>query len=116
MNEFAEKVPNVMIPERGQFMLSWAFPHGILGDMLRVSVCYNKLWNLLIDKNRKKNLRLTIGMSTTALARPGRNEHVNTEIRPKICFILSRLRFHRRGHQEPVSQEQGDDGNALTAG
>ena len=33
MNEFAEKVPNVIIPERGQFMLSWAFPYGILGDM-----------------------------------------------------------------------------------
>ena len=33
-----------------------------------MTVCYNKLWKLLIDKNmKKKDLRLVTGMSTTAL-------------------------------------------------
>ena len=46
-----------------------------------MTVCYNKLWKLLIDKNmKKKDLRLATGISTTALAKLGKNEHVNTEI------------------------------------
>ena len=37
-----------------------------------MTVCYNKLWKLLIDKNmKKKDLRLATGMSTTALAKLG---------------------------------------------
>ena len=47
------------------------------------------MWKLLIDKNmKKKGLRLTTGMSTTALAKLGRNEYVNTEILTKICKVL----------------------------
>ena len=35
-----------------------------------MTICYNKLWKLLIDKNmKKKDLRLATGMSTTALAK-----------------------------------------------
>ena len=50
-----------------------------------MTVCYNKLWKLLIDKNmKKKDLRLATGMSTTALAKLGKNEHVSTEILTKI--------------------------------
>ena len=41
-----------------------------------MAVCYNKLWKLLIDKNmKKKDLRLATGISTTALAKLGKNEH-----------------------------------------
>ena len=41
-----------------------------------MTVCYNKLWKLLIDKNmKKKDLRLATGISTTALAKLGKNEH-----------------------------------------
>ena len=37
-----------------------------------MTVCYNKLWKLLIDKNmKKKDLRLATGISTTALAKLG---------------------------------------------
>ena len=51
--------------------------------------CYNKLWKLLIDKNmKKKDLRLATGMSTTALAKLGKNQHVSTEILMKICTVL----------------------------
>ena len=54
-----------------------------------MTVCYNKLWKLLIDKNmKKKDLRLATGISTTALAELGKNEYVNTEILTKICKAL----------------------------
>ena len=46
-----------------------------------MSVCYNKLWKLLIDKNMNKTeLRMASGITTTALAKLGKNENVNTEI------------------------------------
>ena len=55
-----------------------------------MKVCYNKLWKLLIDKNmKKKDLRLATGISTTALAKLGKNEHVSTEILTKICAALN---------------------------
>lgn len=54
-----------------------------------MDVCYKKLWKLLIDKNmKKKDLRLATGISTTALAKLGKNEHVSTEILSKICMAL----------------------------
>ena len=54
-----------------------------------MSVCYNKLWKLLIDKGmKKKDLRLATGGTTTALAKLGKNEHVSTEILTKICNAL----------------------------
>lgn len=49
------------------------------------------LRKLLIDKNaKKKDLRLSNGMSTNALTKPGRNEHISTEIFTKICEMLDR--------------------------
>ena len=54
-----------------------------------MAVSYKKLWKLLIDKNmKKKDLRTATGMTTTALAKLGKNEHVNTEILAKICKVL----------------------------
>ena len=54
-----------------------------------MSVCYNKLWKLLIHKGmKKKDLRLATGITTTALAKLGKNEHVSTEILTKICNAL----------------------------
>lgn len=54
-----------------------------------MTVCYNKLWKLLIDKGmKKKDLRLATGITTTALAKLGKNEHVSTEILTKICKVL----------------------------
>ena len=52
-------------------------------------VCYNKLWKRLIDKNMNKtDLRLATGITTTALAKLGRNEHISTEVLAKICKVL----------------------------
>ena len=52
-------------------------------------VCYKKLWKLLIDKNMNKTeLRMASGITTTALAKLGRDENVNTEVLAKICQTL----------------------------
>ena len=54
-----------------------------------MAVCYKKLWKLLIDKNMNKTeLRKATGITTTALAKLGRDENVNTEILVKICKTL----------------------------
>ena len=54
-----------------------------------MAVSYKKLWKHLIDKDmKKKDLRIATGMTTTALAKLGKNEHVNTEILAKICKVL----------------------------
>ena len=54
-----------------------------------MAVSYKKLWKLLIDKDmKKKDLRLATGITTTALAKLGKNENVNTEILVKICKVL----------------------------
>ena len=54
-----------------------------------MAVSYKKLWKLLIDKDmKKKDLRIATGITTTALAKLGKNEHVNTEILAKICKVL----------------------------
>ena len=54
-----------------------------------MEISYNKLWKLLIDKGmKKKDLRLATGMTTTALAKLGKNEHVRTETLTQICEAL----------------------------
>ena len=53
-------------------------------------VSFNKLWKLLIDKNmKKKDLRAASGISTTTLAKLGKDENVSTEILSKICAALN---------------------------
>ena len=55
-----------------------------------MTVCYNKLWKLLIDKGmKKKDLRVSSGISTNALAKLGKNERVTTDVIDKICCALS---------------------------
>ena len=54
-----------------------------------MAVCYKKLWKLLIDKNMNKTeLRMASGITTTALAKLGRDENINTEVLAKICQTL----------------------------
>ena len=46
-----------------------------------MAVSYKKLWKLLIDREMNKTeLRTATGITTTALAKLGRNENVNTEV------------------------------------
>ncbi|WP_100330385.1 helix-turn-helix domain-containing protein [Bacillus xiapuensis] len=54
-----------------------------------MEVSYKKLWKLLIDKDmKKKDLRAATGLSTTTLAKLGKNENVSTDILVKICTAL----------------------------
>ena len=54
-----------------------------------MAVSYNKLWKLLIDKGMTKtDLRLATDMSTTTLAKLGKNETVSMEIMIRICSVL----------------------------
>lgn len=54
-----------------------------------MTISYNKLWKLLIDKNMTRTqLRLSTGMTSNALAKLGKNESVQLDILVKICEIL----------------------------
>ena len=54
-----------------------------------MSVSYNKLWKLLIDKNMiKKQLREQAGLTTNVIAKLGKDENVSTEVLCKICKAL----------------------------
>ena len=55
-----------------------------------MTVCYKKLWKLLIDKDMmKKDLRAMTGVSTTTMSRLSKDENVSTEILSKICAVLN---------------------------
>lgn len=55
-----------------------------------MAVSYKKLWKLLIDKDMNKTtLRKQSGITTTALAKLGKNENVSTEVLVKICNALN---------------------------
>ena len=54
-----------------------------------MAMCYKKLWKLLIDKDlNKSDLRVRTGLSTTTIAKLGRDEYVSMEVVSKICATL----------------------------
>lgn len=54
-----------------------------------MSVSYNKLWKLLIDKTMNKTeLRLAIGASSATLAKLSRDEDVSMDTLSRICETL----------------------------
>jgi len=54
-----------------------------------MALSYNKLWKLLIDKGMTKTeMRLKADISTTTLAKLGKNETVSMEVLIKICKVL----------------------------
>lgn len=55
-----------------------------------MAISYNKLWKLLIDKKMTKTqLRLAADISTTTLAKLGKNETVSMEVMLRICKVLN---------------------------
>ena len=55
-----------------------------------MSVSYDKLWKLLIDKKMNRTeLKDAAGISFNVLAKLGRNEFVSMESLQKICLTLS---------------------------
>lgn len=54
-----------------------------------MAVRYSKLWKRLIDENMMKvDLRDRAGITTNALAKLGKNEHVSTATLEKVCNVL----------------------------
>lgn len=54
-----------------------------------MTVSYNKLWKLLIDKKmKKKDLVEAAGVSWSTIVKMGRDENVSTDILVKICAAL----------------------------
>ena len=55
-----------------------------------MSISYNKLWKLMIDKGfNKTRLREEAGISSNAMAKLGKNESVKVEVLAKICNHLA---------------------------
>ena len=56
---------------------------------LIMAIRYNKLWKKLIDENMMKvDLRDQAEITTNALAKLGKNEHVSTQVLEKVCNVL----------------------------
>ncbi len=54
-----------------------------------MAVSYNRLWKLLIDKGiTKTEMRKAAGISTSVLAKMGKNASVSMETLAKICVAL----------------------------
>ena len=73
-----------------------------------MKLSYNKLWKLLIDKGMTKTeMRLKADISTTTLAKLGKNETVSMEVLLKICKELD----CNVGDIMDVINEEKQDGN-----
>lgn len=58
--------------------------------IVAMKISYKKLWKLLIDRNMNKTaLRLKSGISSTSLAKLGKNENVSMDVLKKICKELN---------------------------
>lgn len=54
-----------------------------------MAISYNKLWKILIDKRMSKvNLRDSVGMSSSTLAKLSKDKQVSMEVLEKICEKL----------------------------
>ncbi|MBR3355760.1 MAG: helix-turn-helix transcriptional regulator [Oscillospiraceae bacterium] len=54
-----------------------------------MSISYNKMWKLLIDKNMKrKDLKEKAEVSQNVMARLSKNQAVTMETMEKICSVL----------------------------
>ena len=73
-----------------------------------MTLSYNKLWKLLIDNGMTKTeMRLKADISTTTLAKLGKNETVSMEVLLKICKVLE----CNVGDIMDVINEETTDGN-----
>ena len=55
-----------------------------------MSLCYKKLWKLLIDKGMNKtDLKNLTGLSQSTIAKLTNGENVNTDVLERICKALN---------------------------
>lgn len=56
---------------------------------MSASISYKKLWKLLIDRDmNKQDLRKLTGLSSSSIAKLGKNESVTTTVLLNICEKL----------------------------
>lgn len=56
---------------------------------MAASISYKKLWKLLIDRDmNKQDLRRLTGLSSSSIAKLGKNESVTTTVLLNICEKL----------------------------
>ena len=54
-----------------------------------ISLSYNRLWKLLIDRGMtKQDLRKVTGLSSASIAKLGKSQNVNTDVLVRICKAL----------------------------
>ena len=54
-----------------------------------ISLSYNRLWKLLIDRGMtKQDLRKITGLSSAPIAKLGKGQNVNTDVLIRICNAL----------------------------
>ena len=54
-----------------------------------MAVSYTKLWKILLDKKMKRiDLKTIAGISSSTLAKLGKDEYVSLESLDKICLAL----------------------------
>lgn len=71
------------------FAENYAIIKKIRNEVSIMAISYNKLWKQLIDKNMTKtDLRLKADISTTTLAKLGKNETVSMDVMLRICKVL----------------------------
>lgn len=74
-----------------------------------MALSYNKLWKLLIDKGMTKTeMRIKADISTTTLAKMGKNETVSMEVLLRICKVL---KCDISDIMEITNEESEEDGN-----
>ena len=74
-----------------------------------MSMNYNKLWKLLIDRNlMKKDLIQLAGISTNAMAKMGKGGDVSTQVLRKICAALD-CKIEDIVEIEPISNSEIED-------
>lgn len=55
-----------------------------------MSVSYNKLWKLLIDKKMTHtDLRLAVGASSSTFAKLSKDEYISCDLMTRICKALN---------------------------
>lgn len=58
-------------------------------DNMSVAISYNRLWKLLIDRKlKKKDLQRMTHLSSSVIAKMGRDESVHLDTVVKICIAL----------------------------
>ncbi len=57
--------------------------------MYNMTVSYNGLWKILIDKNlQRKDLTEQLNISSTTIAKMGKGEQVSMKVLERICTYL----------------------------